>query len=130
MFDAKARAENEEIDWRWEGRWASRETEHDKPWPWPRAEDCARWSGQVEFLQELQAAEARVGGARPWGKGFDSCRLCGAALPGLQYEDRRAAVRWIGGIDHYVEAHHVLPSTWFVEYVRHCAEKRSPEQNL
>ena len=76
VFDAKARAENEEIDWRWEGRWASRETEHDKPWPWPRAEDCARWSGQVEFLQELQAAEARVGGARPWGKGFDSCRLC------------------------------------------------------
>lgn len=109
----------EAAKWRREGYWASsfeEVSESSLPWPQPGRHP---WTGEAAFCRRLRSVErllASEGKRRSW-MGTAHCRLCQCRNGWAGYEDTDYWVMWPQGFLHYVEAHHVKPSAWFVEYV-------------
>jgi len=111
--------------WRFAGFWLPKKPEAgediscdspiDADQPFPVALDVP-WEGARSWIRSLRAVEKETSSQQYYG--ISPCRLCGCRNGSRQYSDKRSRVSWPSGFGHYVEAHNVRPSQWFIDYVR------------
>lgn len=96
---------------KYEGFWKGRYNDHDKPMPVAHSEPFPEQAKFLDDLARVEHGSARMVHYRGW----STCRICHKPNGSGEYTSK--GWTWPEGFRHYVEAHNVIPTPEFAEFI-------------